>query len=186
MLGGTVYALFIQPTLVENLGKDPTLTGRTEIWAEVLTLPVSRLVGAGYESFWLGQRLQQVWARFPDMLITEAHNGYLEMYLTLGWVGVSLLAGIMISGYRAASAVFRKDPDMSGLYLAWWVAAAVRGLTEAAFRMLSNSWIFLLLAVMAAQQASVPLESYEEHDPSDSVENQELSEFALGSSHSPK
>ena len=186
ILGGTVYALFIQSTLVENLGRDPTLTGRTEIWAEILSLPVSRLVGAGYESFWLGQRLQQVWERFPDMLITEAHNGYLEMYLDLGWIGVSLLACIMISGYRAASAVFRKDPDMGGLYLTWWVAAAIRGMTEAAFRMLSNSWIFFLLAVMAASQASVPSEAYEEPDPSDSVENQEPSEFALASSLSPK
>jgi O-antigen ligase len=181
ILGGTVFALFIQPTLVENLGRDPTLTGRTDIWKAVLSVPVSRLVGAGYESFWLGPRLEQIFARFPDMLISEAHNGYLEMFLNLGWIGVSLLAGIMISGYRAASAVFREDPDMGGLYLAWLVAAAIRGQTEAAFRMLSNSWIFLLLAVMAASQASVPSEAYEEPDPSDSAENQDPSEFALAS-----
>jgi O-antigen ligase len=181
ILGGTVYALFIQPTLVENLGRDPTLTGRTEIWKAILSVPVNRLVGAGYESFWLGPRLEQIFAHFPDMLITEAHNGYLEMLLNLGWIGVSLLAVIMISGYRAASAAFREDPDMGGLYLAWLVAAAIRGETEAAFRMLSNGWIFLLLAVMAASQASILSEVSEEPDPSDSVENQDSSEFALAS-----
>lgn len=181
IVGGTVYALFIQSTLVENLGRDPTLTGRTEIWKAVLSIPVNRLVGAGYESFWLGPRLEQIFARFPEMLISEAHNGYIEMFLNLGWIGVALLAGIMISGYRVASAAFRKDPEMGSLYLAWWMAAVIRGETEAAFRMLSNSWIFFLLAVMAASQASVP-EAYEEPDPNDSVENQELSEFALDSS----
>jgi multisubunit Na+/H+ antiporter MnhG subunit len=167
ILGGTVYALFVQPTLVENLGRDPTLTGRTEIWAGVLSFPVSGLVGAGYESFWLGQRLDQIFARFPDMLISEAHNGYLEMFLNLGWIGVSLLAVIIISGYRGASAAFRKDPDMGGLCLAWLVAAAIRGQTEAAFRMLSNSWIFLLLAVMAASQLALPPDTQEpatDHD----------------------
>ncbi len=157
MVSGSVYALFSQSTLLENLGRDPTLTGRTEIWNAVLSVPVSRVAGAGYESFWLGPRLQQIFARFPDMLISEAHNGYLEVFLNLGWIGVSLLAVIMISGYRAAIAAFRKDPDLGGLYLAWLLAAATRAETEAAFRMLSNSWIFLLLAVMAASQlASSP------------------------------
>ena len=181
ILGGTVYALFVQSTLVENLGRDPTLTGRTEIWKAVLSVPVNRLVGAGYESFWLGPRLEQIFASFPDMLISEAHNGYLEIFINLGWIGVSLLACIMVSGYRAASAAFRNDPEMGGLCLAWLVAAAIRGQTEAAFRMLSNSWIFLLLAVMAASQASILSEVYEESDQSHSLENQDSSEFALAS-----
>jgi O-antigen ligase len=172
-----VYALLIQSTLVEIVGRDPTLTGRTDIWGAVLSVPVSRLVGAGYESFWLGQRLHQLLMRFPDMAITEAHNGYVEIFVNLGWVGVSLLAGIMISGYRATSAAFRRNPYTGGLYLAWWVAAAIRGLTEAAFRMLSNSWFFFLLAVMAASQATVPSDSSEEPDPGETVENQELFEF---------
>jgi exopolysaccharide production protein ExoQ len=184
-LGGTAYALFIQSTLVENLGRDPTLTGRTEIWKAVLSVPVSRLVGAGYESFWLGPRLDQIFARFPDMLISEAHNGYIEIFLNLGAIGVLLLAGIMVSGYRSVSTAYRRNPELGGLYLAWWVAAAIRGETEAAFRMLSNSWIFLLLAVVAASQVTVPSEVYEEPLQADPVEDSEASDFVLGSSLSP-
>jgi exopolysaccharide production protein ExoQ len=186
MIAGTVYALFIQSTLVETLGRDPTLTGRTEIWKAVLSVPVNRLVGAGYESFWLGDRLERIFARFPDMLISEAHNGYLEIFLSLGGIGVLLLAGIMISGYRAASAAFREDPDVAGLFLAWWMAAAIKGETEAAFRMLSNSWIFFLLAVMGASQVILASNTYEEPDPSDSLVSLEPFELSLGSLLTPK
>jgi len=181
MVVGAVYALFIQSTLLENLGRDPTVTGRTEIWKVVLSMPVSRLVGAGYESFWLGSRLQQIWAHFPEMQISEAHNGYIEIFLNLGWIGVLLLASIMVMGYRAVSAAFRRDPDVGGLYLAWLIAAVLRGLTEASFRMLSNSWIFLLLAVMAASLVTVPSEAWKEPDEGDSADNRADDELVLAS-----
>ena len=157
LLTAILYALFFQTSgsLLEGLGKDPTLTGRTEIWTGVLSVPVNRLVGAGYESFWLGQRLQEVWARFPTMMINEAHNGYLEMYLNLGWIGVSLLTGILVFGYRNVKVVLRRSPEIGGLCLGWLLSASIRGLTEAAFRMLSNSWFFLLFAVMAASQLAL-------------------------------
>jgi exopolysaccharide production protein ExoQ len=181
MLSTAVYAIFFQSSgeLLQQIGKDPTLTGRTAIWHAVLSVPVNPVVGVGYESFWLGRRLQDLWVRFPEIKINEAHNGYIEMYLNLGWVGIFLLGGIMVLAYRAASAALRRDPERGGLYLAWLVAAAARGVAEAAFRMMSSSWIFLLLGAMAASQATV--EAYEAPDPGDLVENEAQSEFALAS-----
>jgi len=38
--------------LVQNLGRDSTLTGRTDIWNLVLPMTPSALLGAGYENFW--------------------------------------------------------------------------------------------------------------------------------------
>jgi len=182
MLSSAVYGVFLQSSgaLLKDIGKDATLTGRTEIWKAVLTVPVNPLVGAGYESFWLGKRLEQLWMRFPEMQINEAHNGYLEIYLNLGWIGILLLAGIMIMGYRAASAAYRRDPDTGGLFLALVIAAAVRGIAEAAFRMLSSSWIFFVLAAMAASQATVPSEAHEAPDPHDPG-NEAQAEFGLDS-----
>ena len=74
------------------MGRDSTLTGRTEIWTHVLWVAGNPLLGTGFESFWLGDRLANVWSIMPG--IQEAHNGYLEVYLNLGWIGVTLLAVI--------------------------------------------------------------------------------------------
>ena len=49
-------------------------------------------------AFWLGPRLLRIWPEFGQ--INEAHNGYLEIYLNLGVIGVFLLAGFLITSYR--------------------------------------------------------------------------------------
>src|SRR5205807_163653 len=97
LLSCTIYALFFQSSgdLIQSLGRNPTLTGRTDIWQFVLSIPNSRLVGAGYESFWLGTRLQMGWNAFANFRLQEAHNGYIELFLNLGWIGEILLAGLI-------------------------------------------------------------------------------------------
>src|SRR6266850_1226315 len=70
---------------LETMGKDPSLTGRTKIWDLVLGLSGNPLFGTGFESFWLGPRLERIWSVIwwhPN----EAHNGYIEVYLNLGWI----------------------------------------------------------------------------------------------------
>ncbi len=52
LLGGGASA-------AEALGRNPTLTGRTEIWAAVIPMAPNPLVGAGFESFWLGPRVAE-------------------------------------------------------------------------------------------------------------------------------
>ena len=47
--------------------------------------------------------------------LNEAHNGYIEIYLNLGWVGVCLLAIILISGYRRAVSAFRGNSAVGSL-----------------------------------------------------------------------
>src|SRR5205807_9887543 len=46
--------------LIAGAGRDTTLTGRTELWEAVLKMRVNSLVGAGFESFWLGERLKRL------------------------------------------------------------------------------------------------------------------------------
>jgi len=164
MLGLALYATILNPGvgLVQDLGRDPTLTGRTDLWQLVLSLNNSRWVGSGYESFWLGKRLQQVWNAFPG--IQEAHNGYLEIFLNLGWIGVGLLTVIIAKGYRTVITALRMGQNTASLRLAYFVAAVVYSLTEAGFRMMAPIWIMFLLtttdtAEVNAWERSVPLET---------------------------
>ncbi|QNI33491.1 O-antigen ligase family protein [Alloacidobacterium dinghuense] len=149
----TVYALFFQSsgTLIQGLGRNPTLTGRTEAWPILLRFVNNRLVGVGYESFWLGSRLERVWAEplFSGFQINEAHNGYVEILLTLGWIGEALLGILIATGYRNAIGVYRRDPDIGSLRLAFLLATVITGFTEGAFRMMGPPWIVLLLATIA-------------------------------------
>jgi exopolysaccharide production protein ExoQ len=143
------FALFFDPqgTLVRGIGRDPTLTGRTPIWSLVISLTTNPLLGCGYESFWLGERLQKVWDF--EQGIQEAHNGYLEVYLNLGLIGVFLIALLIITGYRNAISYFRREPGLGGLKLAYFTTGVVYSLTEAGFRMLAPIWIFFLLSITA-------------------------------------
>jgi O-antigen ligase len=138
------------------LGRKSNLSGRTEIWAAVIPAAPNAIVGAGFESFWISpsvlifQRSMSALGFWYPEGLNEAHNGYIEVYLELGWVGVTLIALILISGYKRAVAAFRRNPSIGVLMLAYIIAAAVYSITEAGFRMLDPIWIFLLLAIVSA------------------------------------
>ncbi|HME39785.1 MAG TPA: O-antigen ligase, partial [Steroidobacteraceae bacterium] len=80
-------------SLLEMIGKDPTLTGRTDIWTYVIPDIYQKLwFGWGYEAFWspdnpaameIGESLR--W------FAPQAHNGLLEMLLSVGLIGTAFL-----------------------------------------------------------------------------------------------
>jgi len=140
---------------LETMGRNPTLTGRTEIWAHLIQLSANPVVGTGFESFWLGERLQRIWATSQYLFgINEAHNGFLEVFLNLGWVGVILFSVLLVTGYRNVLVTLRKGPDAGRLKLALFVAAVVYSFTEAAFRTMAPIWTAFLLAITAVPEAS--------------------------------
>ena len=154
VVGVAGFALFLDSggALVEALGRNPTLTGRTMIWRAVLAQKINPLIGAGFESFWMGDRMESVWS-MSQYGVQEAHDGYLETYLNLGWVGIALLATMIVTGYRNGMALFRRDTTAGQLRLTLLTAAVVFGYTEAGFRMLSPDWTGFLLAVTAMPAA---------------------------------
>jgi len=145
-LSSTALFLNVGSGLVEDLGRDPSLTGRTGVWKAVLMIPINPVIGAGFESFWLGKRLDTLWSMFwwkPN----EAHDGYLETYLNLGWIGIVLLAVILVIGYRSVISALRRSTEEGVLRLAFLFTAIVYNCTESAIRIMNPAWICLLLAV---------------------------------------
>jgi O-antigen ligase len=119
----------------------------------VLSQHTNPLFGTGFESFWLGSRLEAVW-NMSVQGIQEAHNGYIELYLNLGWVGLLLLGWLIVSGYRKAFTAFRDDASEGRLRLGSLTAALIFSLTEAGFRMLSPIWFVFLLAIAGVSSGS--------------------------------
>ena len=133
-------------TLVHSLGRNSTLTGRTSIWKAVLSMHTNPVIGTGFESFWLGNRLEAVW-NMSVKGIQEAHNGFIELYLNLGWMGLFLLGWLIVSGYRNGVAALRREPNDGRLRLAYLTAALIFSMTEAGLRMLTPIWFAFLLAI---------------------------------------
>jgi exopolysaccharide production protein ExoQ len=166
LLAAVVLMLFGgQGEVISALGRQSSLSGRTDIWAAVLPAVPNSIVGAGFESFWISPNVRIFRQTLLDLgwypplveILNEAHDGYIEIYLTLGWIGVCLIALILIGGYRRAYKVFQRDPELGSLFLAYIATGAVYNITEAGFRMLNPSWIFLLLAIVTASGVSVGL-----------------------------
>jgi O-antigen ligase len=151
----SIYALFFDSGggMVGALGRKSTLTGRTNVWKRVLDFVESPIVGTGYESFWIGTRLEQM--RRVDEDLNQAHNGYLEVYLNVGFVGLFFLALVIVNGYKQTVSLLRADPMMGSLRLGYIVVGLVYNCTEAAIKMRAPVWLFFLLASCAGAKASV-------------------------------
>lgn len=134
------------PTL-KFLGRNPTLTDRTFIWSDTLALADSPILGVGFESFWLGPRLDKLWSKWwwhP----TQAHNGYIETYLNLGSVGVLLLVILLISTFRKISSKLTQEFDFARLRMGFLFAIIFYNFSEATFKGVAFVWtIFHIIAL---------------------------------------
>jgi O-antigen ligase len=94
-LGAVIGVILFAPGLVlEALGKDATLTGRTDIWTAVLRQVAERpVLGHGFGAFWADKGGPVGWVRSEvDWNAPTAHNGWLEILLGLGWTGAILFS----------------------------------------------------------------------------------------------
>lgn len=119
--GGSLAILLVSraETIVNALGKDLTLTGRTELWAALLDKIWERpWLGYGYGGFW--HRTQEgesadIWA-ITGWQPPHAHNGYLEILIELGLVGLLLFALIFLAAFLRAVIWVRLTRSVSGLW----------------------------------------------------------------------
>ncbi len=141
------YVLELNQILISTLGRDTTLTGRTELWTELYGMNPNPMIGAGYEGFWLGDRLEALWERH-ELHPNQAHNGYLEIYLNLGLIGIFLLVGIMVNVYKKSINCLIYKFDYGRFRLSFLVIFLIYNVTEAAIKHLHLMWfVFLLVAI---------------------------------------
>lgn len=141
------FGFDINAHIAGAVGRDPTLTHRTEIWGLLLSMHTNSLLGTGYESFWLGPRLNWIWKTFAPGL-NEAHNGYLEVYLNLGLIGLLLLVGVLIASYRTIWKKITLNSSLGSLSLACWTVLLFYSVTEVGFRS-GLMWFTFLLGGLA-------------------------------------
>lgn len=157
VLAWTVNSSFdvVRFVVVDLLGRDLTLTTRTDVWPMLLAMNDSVLFGAGFNSFWSGARLEFLYAQLS---IIQAHNGYLETYLNGGLVGLTLLGMLLLSAARSINRDVVAAEPFAVVRFAFFLIVVVNNLTEASFSKMSILWFaFLLVAVRyPARTVSVP------------------------------
>lgn len=152
----------------EALGRSSNLTGRTELWATLLKFHTNPIFGTGFESFWLGERLQRL-AEIYWWHPNEAHNGYLEIYLSLGLIGLFILGGIFVATFWKIRVDLFQNFQWGRYRLGFLAAIVLYNCTEAAVRAFHPVWfMFYIIALdyprahLTTEQLSVGDESSEE------------------------
>jgi O-antigen ligase len=131
----------------EGLGRGSGLSGRTLLWTELLKLETNPIFGTGFESFWLGKRPEQLEGIFY-FIPNQAHNGYLETYLTLGLIGVFLLLGLFVAIFRKIRLELFQNFEWGRYRLGFLTAVILYNWTEAGFKTISPIWfVFYLIAL---------------------------------------
>ncbi|AFY32694.1 O-antigen ligase [Calothrix sp. PCC 7507] len=102
--------------LLSALGRDPSLSGRTELWQAALEKIFERpWLGYGFQGFWQdGGGAVTVW-KTVKYKPPHAHNGYINTALDLGLLGLILFVISIINTYRKAITWLRLNHTFSGL-----------------------------------------------------------------------
>jgi exopolysaccharide production protein ExoQ len=119
--------------LSEAVGGNANMSDRTRIWQVLLSVPINPILGCGYQSFWLGSRIQWVWSRLTGDNVFEAHDGYLQTYLDLGLIGLFLACTFLIAIYRKICKQLNPLMPLASLSIGLWTLMLLYNVTEAAF-----------------------------------------------------
>jgi exopolysaccharide production protein ExoQ len=133
--------------IVDLLGRNLTLTGRTDIWQILLREDTNPLIGTGYYSFWLGGRIERISQGYWHP-IDEAHNGYLENYLNTGLIGIFLLLGVTFSSVKRVLREIRNRNMFAIFQLSVLLSTLLYGVSEAIFDRLTVIWLLFLFALV--------------------------------------
>jgi len=143
MLGGLSFGFFSSA-----LGRDETLTGRTDIWSELVpTVRQHPILGAGYGAFWTPEAIETHGEN-------EAHNGYLDTVLDLGFVGLTFICIFLLWCCRNAQRAFARDFDLASFWVCFLIMTVIHNLSESSINTFTSHLTAILLFLAASVQMS--------------------------------
>lgn len=134
--------------LSQSVGRSGNMSDRTHIWQVLLSVPINPVLGTGYQSFWVDpDRVRAVWSKLDGDTVLESHDGYLQIYLDLGLIGLFLLCTFLITTYRKICRRLKPLLPLASLSLGLWVLLLFYNVAEASFEVNFLFVTFLLAAI---------------------------------------
>jgi exopolysaccharide production protein ExoQ len=132
-----------------NGNQAETLTGRTAIWAFVLS--------AGIEQPWIGHGFDSMWKVVPLFGTFEARhaeNELLQQFYSYGVIGLMMLCGLYGSLYRRMRKL--SGTPLNIIFVSLLLFVIIRGLAEAEpFDLLLPLWAIAMLAMLVDSDATL-------------------------------
>lgn len=135
-------------TVVGTSGKDLTFNGRSDLWELVISKILERpWLGYGFSGFWTSNAASKLRATYD--WASNAHNGFLELLLELGFVGfLAFAAGFVrffVMALTRIISVAKKPEDYWPMQML--IIIVIVNFSEA--RLLTPSWNWLMYITMS-------------------------------------
>lgn len=158
LIGGGVAMLLVDTAedILAVFGRDFTLTGRTDLWMAVLEKIGQRpWLGYGYGGFWLGLNGESidVWHEVKWQP-PHAHNGFLDLWLDLGLLGLFIFAFSFVAVCIRSVAWLRQHRTADGLFpLAYLTFLFLANLTESSLLRQNFLWILYVSITLSTYKS---------------------------------
>jgi len=148
---GTVTPFLGKLTILDIssfFGRSETLTGRAEIWATLLPYAMQKpILGHGVGGFWT--------TSMREMTSSHAHNGYLDLILVLGFIGLFLFAIYLLACLKRAIRIMSVDFEWGILFVSFIFLTLLYNVAESGIGTLSNalSAVIMFFFVSSSEKA---------------------------------
>lgn len=139
---------------VQLLGRDTTFTGRTDLWQDLSRYWSARpALGYGFGGFWVGDLGHDLWTKYlwnPN----QAHNGYLDILLQIGLVGLVLVGWLIVMSYKGSISALYMRKRTAVLAFVFLTTILINNMFESSLIRMNNLlwFVFLLFAMMPKQR----------------------------------
>jgi len=170
IVGFTVLGIITSVYIIDNLesivvgglGKDLTLTGRTEFWPQLIAAANQRpWFGYGFNGFFQQEEIRE---QTPAYFIyttngfqpKTAHNGAISVLLSFGYPGLVLILGSLFTNLILAVRQLSRSPlAESGIPIIYLVFIILNNITEGSLGDIGDAWLaYVLLTVRLSIDSS--------------------------------
>lgn len=164
---GALIAIASYDLILEALGRDASLTGRTDIWIYTLEYAFKQpFTGYGYDAFWNGDLSPGAqYAAYWDT--PHSHNSWIEVFVALGLPAVFLMAGMLLVTLFRAVILARYYPNTAPATLITLICFAMLtiGMSEPVFMEKHTlDWMLLIAVVGCARGLTSSLMNERDRD----------------------
>lgn len=153
--------------MITTFGRDITMTDRTYIWSDVYAAASRNpMFGVGFGGFWIGRLVNINFASDFTWVLGQAHSGYVDTYLQLGFVGVFLLGCVLFVTLPKLLASMTDNFDFACFRITLLITIVFVNITESTYLRGDHQFWFIMMLVIWF----VPTPPHVEEPPAGTIE----------------